>query len=378
MNPRLKLALIRHTGEQGFASVIAVGVGLVLMIIGLTMALRSQSDVALSSTQKSTSRALSAAEVGVTRYQQLINKNRQIVSYPDCISRSNLNANGNCSDSNSGTIIDKKLVSWYNISNYKGFNTCSNTGTSGSDISSQSGTQWRDIDPPTVTPVYSGDISKGQYRLVSYSYQENVDDPSKVPAGTVIGTGTLTVEGRVNVTGTGQSAKTTVSTSTAQLKVQIPVTKSIGSLPPGLWTTGTVIDGNQTVDGDIYLQCGATKPTNNITSGKTIQNTSQPVPSTPSLPTTEYLDLSATDINADLTLGSTTTSSSGNGGNEVVTSYTVTPTTNTNPLGAGLYVYKINNITGGTITIPPDQKVRIFLTGSISKGVSIVHNCPSG
>ena len=72
MNPRLKLALIRHTGEEGFASVIAVGVGLVLMIIGLTMALRSQSDVALSSTQRSTSRALSAAEVGVTRYQNLL------------------------------------------------------------------------------------------------------------------------------------------------------------------------------------------------------------------------------------------------------------------------------------------------------------------
>jgi Tfp pilus assembly protein PilX len=255
MNPRLKLALIRHTGEQGFASVIAVGVGLVLMIIGLTMALRSQSDVALSSTQKSTSRALSAAEVGVTRYQQLINNGRILAKYNACSTSTNYNSSGSCLDTTTTT-----PVTWPIIDKASDYNSCSFQNVDISAITDASKNIWRNIDPATTNP----DLTLGQYRLVSYQYQSS-NNTNPTAENPVLGNGTLTVEGRVRVSGSGNTATQTTSTSTARLQVVIPVkyTDSNIPVPSALWTGNTSIAGNnnQKVDGDVLVNKCTTNST---------------------------------------------------------------------------------------------------------------------
>lgn len=370
MSPRLKLALIQyqyHT-DNGFATVIAVGLGLVMIIVGLTMAARSQSDQVLGTTQKNITRALGAAEVGATRYQYLINQARVIARFPDCINPSNRTAGVACNDPTSTNISDETQVSWANITKYDKFGTCGTGGVTASNIANSSSTSWTDVDPT--------DISKGQYRLVSYKYTKLVQNESTVTAGTVLGTGTLIVEGRVNVTGTGQTATTGISTSTTQLEVKIPVKKTDPKMVPvpGVWTkSGAITANNQKVNGDILLSdCSVANSTvdtmqaNNLLlpSVNQVQKTSASMPSVPTIPTTNITDLGS--ISKDTTLGSTT--KVGN------TTYTVSSTTYQGI--SGVYLYKVTSMSGNiTVSIPAGQKVIIFVTGNIDKNVTIDHPC---
>ncbi|UUO13117.1 hypothetical protein [Dolichospermum heterosporum] len=341
MNPRLKLALIRHTGEQGFASVIAVGVGLVMILIGLTMALRSQGDVALGLNQKNTSRALSIAEVSITRYQYLINTNRNLakVDFTSTnLSSSYTSALSSSSQCSNIAITTEKIVNTY-------------AGTSDKDY-------W--------LPVTSDDPKQGEYKLVSYTYKQ--DDPNAA-SGTLPGTGTLTVQGRVNNNST--------STSTAQIQVKIPVKAPDPGNGEALWTiSGSIVgSNNQKIDGDIKFKCGELTPAqittmkeNNLANNNVNQviESSSPMRAAPALPNT-YTDLG--DITKDTTL-SGSVSADGNA--------TPTPTPTPTSSYQGRPVYKVGDIGGNgkiTLTIPPTQKVVIFLTGSIDKNVTINHNC---
>ncbi|MFN9952152.1 MAG: hypothetical protein ACK55I_03565, partial [bacterium] len=84
LHTRLKMALLLHSRESGFAMVIAVSLGLIMILVGLTMTMRSQGDQITASQQKATDQALAAAEKGVAFYQQLINTNRMLSRYDDC------------------------------------------------------------------------------------------------------------------------------------------------------------------------------------------------------------------------------------------------------------------------------------------------------
>ncbi len=84
MNTKLKFALIRRYSDWGFALPIAIGMGLIMLLIGATMIVRSQSDQTTASAQKSTAQSLSIAETGITTVQTFLNKNRGFASqsYP--------------------------------------------------------------------------------------------------------------------------------------------------------------------------------------------------------------------------------------------------------------------------------------------------------
>lgn len=69
MNKKLKFALLRRSNEQGFALPVAVGLGLVMILVGTTMLVRAQSDLAIALVQRNTAQSLSLSEVSVTRIQ---------------------------------------------------------------------------------------------------------------------------------------------------------------------------------------------------------------------------------------------------------------------------------------------------------------------
>lgn len=204
------------SSEEGFAMPIAVGLGLVMIITGLTMIVRSQSDTQNASSQKSTKKTLSVAEVGITRYQQFINNNRVLAVYNDCVgTRSN------------GTCPDTTQKSWSNASVITELSGgCTATTTTTSTISANSTTNWQNIS--------STDSSLGQYKLVKYEYTPNAG----VSANTAPGVGRLTVQGRVNQQGSA------FMTGTSQLTVSFPISTSPSTAGvAGLWS-GTFFMSN--------------------------------------------------------------------------------------------------------------------------------------
>lgn len=76
MNKNLKFTLKNRSSEHGFAIPIAVGLGLIMILVGTTMIVRSQGDEVNALAQRSTAKSLSIAETGITRVQSFLNKNR--------------------------------------------------------------------------------------------------------------------------------------------------------------------------------------------------------------------------------------------------------------------------------------------------------------
>ena len=268
-----------------------------MILIGLTMAIRSQGDVALSSTQKSTSRALSAAEVGVTKYQYLLNTVRLLALYPNTATSPN--------------------PSWSNPTAISGYSSCSGGGNipTSSITGTYATTDWQNID------------SKTQFKLVSYSYAADAGAGSNPPPGTLLGTGTLTVQGRVNISGNGNSATNTNSTSTAQLQVKIPVKQTNPStIPvPGVWVSGTSdtdATGNNRIEGNVLLNnCNVSLSNINVVNPNgtnySTRYTSASLPDVPAQPTSGVIPLSISD---SVTLPRPArTETTGNGNNAVTT-----------------------------------------------------------
>jgi len=201
-------------------------------MIGLTIVGRAIKDSSVSASQKTISRSFAAAESGVTQYLSFINRNRWVANSPDCVDR---RQNNTCNDSGTTT-------SWANAAEIP---TLYNTGTI-TTIQAASQKTWRDLDP--------GNATKGQYRLISY----------KLPPG-----GTqwiLTVEGRVNQSGTAITDPDDIRVGKTRLQVVISVNPfNISDLPlSGIWlNNGTGIIGqifkangrlSSTVAPDLYTQ----------------------------------------------------------------------------------------------------------------------------
>lgn len=266
MNKKLNITLKNCSNEQGFALPIAIGMGLVMILISATMLMRSQGDQITASAQKATNRGLSAAETGITRYQSLINDTRTIATYP-----------------RTGT------PGWTTASSIP--KLCS---TVASDITAKATTDWRDVD--------SSDVSKGQYRLFNYTYPAL---GTTATVGTAPGTGQLTVEGRVNQSGNGNTASTTATTATTRLVVKVPViNQRLTSTAPGLWIKNVAQSvGSNQVKGDILVDA-CSIPTGvsntNLTSAtdyKVIPDTEISFPDTPEPPTANLNTISATNMN---------------------------------------------------------------------------------
>ena len=283
MNTKLKIALIGRYSDQGFAMPIAIGLGLIMLLIGATMIVRSQGDQMTASAQKATNQGQSAAETGISRFQSLINNNRMIALYGACStnlpppSRSdNWNSSGACD--NSGTTPTP--INWKNASSIPTIsNTCPGSPSGVVPVSDAVTREWKNI---------SSDSSQGQYRLWDYTYTPDPTNPSGIKTP---GTGTLTVQGRVNQDGTGNTATAGIGTATTQLQIQIRVARPSSRIP-GLWVqnvpqnlSNNRINGNILVSGCTLPTWNPTNPQESVTSGNTvIANPSAIIPDTPLLP----------------------------------------------------------------------------------------------
>lgn len=214
MNKELKVTLRHRSSEQGFAIPIAMGLGLVMILIGAMMIMRSQGDQVTASAQKSTAQSLSVAEIGITRVQDFLNKYRYFIKVPS-------------TQWTDPGVIERAANDFIQAKRPK--SGCSLTQTVvksniQDDVNSLL-SSWQ--------PVDSNDSSKGEIKVRSYIYNA----PN----------GTLTVDARIP------------QGSYTALQVIIPATTvpSPPSIqpptPPGLWLNISNLTKNQTVKGSLWL-----------------------------------------------------------------------------------------------------------------------------
>jgi hypothetical protein len=309
--------------DSGFALPIAIGVGLFLIIVAASIILRSQQQQVTAIAQKQTASSLSAAEVGVSRIQNLLTNYRAASLYPACA-----NLSGNTCDPGSSS-----SPTWKNASDIPGLpKTCpkdaSVTPTDKVQDAANKARDWQALD--------SADATKGEYRLLDYRYRyTKLGEPD--------GEGTLKVQGRA---GTANGASSAVT----QLTVTIPVRK-ISPNVPGLWVKTSVDTG--TIKANILGPCVGT--INTTSEAGFVARSNLSIPDVPSLPTSGINNLDSS-IPAD----------------------TVLPRSGDIRLSTGIYRYVVQDI-NTPFTITPGEKVEIWVKGDIrlQNEQKIQHQCGS-
>lgn len=361
LHTRLKMALLLHSRESGFAMVIAVSLGLIMILVGLSMTMRSQGDQITASQQKATDQALAAAEKGVAFYQQLINTNRMLSRYDDCgptnPDRATQSAGTSCSNTTA--------VSWANAATVPlpGVNSACNPGTADPDaIADAASTSWQAVD--------STDVTKGQFRLVSYRYKPDNNNPDpNDDLSYYPGKGTLIVEGRMaNSTSNDEETKAKAKAIT-QLKVVIPVKRpDVNNVPiPGVWLGGSSTEdpdatGRNPIAANLLVNNCSLELTdiNIVGSNFSAQKTDLPMPTVPEMPTTGVINLGT--ISTDTTIPVTT---GPNASRHTPITFMDQPNT---------YVYSVDSMTGSgntTLSVTSPNNVVIFLNGNIDKNITV-------
>jgi hypothetical protein len=194
--------------EAGFALPIAIGVGLIMLLLGITMVVRSQNDQINASAQKSTAKSLAAAESGVSKVQAFLNRTRTLAMYPDAGPNSWVNRNA--------------------------LNICPRDGEAAElDALFPDGSgDWPDVDPNESSPQ----PLNGEFRVVNYVYSGTLGQPGN--------SGSLTVQGRVNA---GEPSE-----SIAQVQVKIPI-QPVNQVAV-LWAGGS-INGGPIIKGTVVGDC---------------------------------------------------------------------------------------------------------------------------
>jgi hypothetical protein len=193
---------------KGFVLPVAIGVGLIAILLGIMVIARSNQNRITATAQKETARSLAAAESGITQFQSLFNRYRPLSTY--------CSSNAAPAPSSCGTLT------WQTVQNsdLAGSEVCEAAATLVKDYANG---QWQNV---------STNPSDGQFRLISYFYKPNAASASPF----LLGIGELTLEGRVN-----QNSNNTPSnrTSVTRIQVQFPVTNLPPRSPdiPGLWVS---------------------------------------------------------------------------------------------------------------------------------------------
>jgi hypothetical protein len=209
-----KLQLENRT-QAGFAVPLALGLGLVMIIVAASTIGRSQSDRNTTSSQKETGRALGVSEAGVVRVQSFLDRYKLLATknldkWVDTLALLP-SEQANCS------LLDLIALK-QQVEIFKN-------------------NQWIDLD--------NKDLNKGRYQLVDYRYQAGVSK--------------LTVAGAIDV------YNTTKNSAKSTLTVEIPVGSEDAKVsPPGLWAQTLKLIPSQQVTGNIRAvtcpQITATNP----------------------------------------------------------------------------------------------------------------------
>ncbi len=187
---------------KGFVLPVAIGVGLIAILIGIMVIARSNQNRITATAQKETARSLAAAESGITQFQSLFNRYRPLSTY--------------CSSSSAPAPTSCGAVTWQTVkdSDLAGSDVCEAAATLVKDYADDfTNNQWKSV---------STNPSDGQFRLISYFYKPAADSASPF----LPGIGELTIEGRVNQNSDNTSSN---RTSVTRIFIKFPVT----NLPPG-------------------------------------------------------------------------------------------------------------------------------------------------
>lgn len=202
------------TGSQGFALPLVIGMGLLIILIALTLFMRSQTALISASARQASAQGLSSAEAGVTLIQSFLDLHRFLGI-----------TNSGTPTSTTGWVNDLQTRSLKYI-NYVGF-PCPEI-----------------IQAKTAAENYLGGTTiasgEGKFRIVNYT----TDPPSSsIPPLPLPDTykGVLTIEGAPN----NQNA---LVGSLARVRVEIPIDESP---PPTLWGSGFNLVNDNLIIGDI-------------------------------------------------------------------------------------------------------------------------------
>jgi hypothetical protein len=203
-------AVVKHTSnlnsrdytQAGFSVPLALGLGLVMIIVAASMIGRSQSDRMTTNSQRETNRALSISEAGVIRVQSFLDRHKVLAT-------KNLNQWSNTLNTLPLAQANCRLIDFIPAQQQAGI--------------FQAHT-WIDLD--------SSDRNKGRYQIVDYQYQNGI--------------GKLTVAGEID------AYNTTQNTAKSTLTVEIPIgSESAKIAPPALWANTFNLSANQKITGQI-------------------------------------------------------------------------------------------------------------------------------
>lgn len=266
MKPLFKVFLLSRPKEQGFVIPVVIALGLIMTLVGTISIFQSSDEQITATSQRATAKALAAAEIGVTRYRELIDSNKIIALYDACI---DINNDGDTDDSNEwagGTTCNNPSgrVNWANENIPNIGASC--LATSAATVKGMATRGWRNID--------ASNPEDGQYRLIDYTYTSNYDDNSTPldpsdDSYTDQPTGTLIVEGRVNQNNTNvaRDAQAAVTRVVVDLPIQpgiphpdgqyIELVGNFNNFHPALWIAGDAegVTNNSSlkVDGNIVV-----------------------------------------------------------------------------------------------------------------------------
>jgi Tfp pilus assembly protein PilX len=314
MKHRASHLIPSQQSERGFAIPIALGMGLIGLLLGVTSIVRSQDDRTTAMNKIETSRSLSAAEAGVTQIQRFLNSNRALA---------NFNATGV-----TGTTV------WSNSNAYCG----TTTATAISNLTSDT---WQDISTPTDTAL-SG--QSPQYKLVKY---------------TTGSSGELTVKGRTN------GAKAIESES--EITVRFPIFNPEDKLAASLWTKEN-ITGNPTVQSDVIISCTSDAVATVSGDRLIIRANSQAMPPIPDSTYPTEAERRPTDTSKIRSLTSLTGKTLPESGDP-----SIDP--DTTKADDEIYHYAVSSI-DGSFAVQGGKQVRIWVAGDIDlKGKNVVNLC---
>jgi Tfp pilus assembly protein PilX len=302
--------------EDGFAIPIALGFGLIMILLATTSVIRSQNDNISAINKRSTARSLAAAETGISRVQDFLNRNRSASAAQACAAAPA--TYGVCPDVS-------PTISWDVPTTIP--NLCSSAYTS-ADAALVDNNNWQNVS--------STDADQGQFRISSYTTA-----------------GVLTVEGRANV-GTSGEAK-------SKVQVTLPITYPTSDPVASLWVNATTsqITGTPQVDSSVVINsCSAastlvTQPT----SGTEFLKTNQSMPAVLPVPTSSFNTL------ADI-LTAVPTKELPRAGDTVDAS------------DPNLYKYVVTDVGGlnGSFKVTPGKRIQLWVAGNIDLSDKIIVN----
>ena len=240
--------------QAGFALPVAIGMGLVMIIVAASMIGRAQSDQTITNSQRETSRALSTSEAGIIRVQSFLSQHKILAT-------KNLDKWSSTLDSLLPHQANCRLI---------------NLAATKQQTELFKNNNWISID--------NNDPNKGRYKILDYQYRDGI--------------GKLTVAGEIDAYNTTQnSAKST-------LTVEIPISNESAKIaPPALWANTFNLSPNQKITGQIQASACPQLPSidpdgiigvdlsnilliNGVPTGQIVADPFTPIPSSKAVPAT--------------------------------------------------------------------------------------------